>query len=123
MSRETALVTADWVAENLNNPKVVIVEVDEDTALYAQATSKTQLPLTGARTFKTDFAATSSRRKALKPSFQRAVSQMTQQSFSTVAITTGLPPMRTGTSSSTATRMYASLMADASAGSSMLAHS
>ena len=36
MSRETALVTADWVAENLTNPKVVIVEVDEDTALYAQ---------------------------------------------------------------------------------------
>jgi thiosulfate/3-mercaptopyruvate sulfurtransferase len=36
MSREKALVTADWVAENLNNPKVVIVEVDEDTALYAQ---------------------------------------------------------------------------------------
>ena len=36
MSRETALVTADWVAENINNPSVVIVEVDEDTALYAQ---------------------------------------------------------------------------------------
>ncbi|MFM1974644.1 MAG: hypothetical protein RL524_631 [Actinomycetota bacterium] len=36
MSRETALVTADWVAENLNNPQVVIVEVDEDIALYAQ---------------------------------------------------------------------------------------
>jgi thiosulfate/3-mercaptopyruvate sulfurtransferase len=36
MSRDTALVTADWVAENLNNPQVVIVEVDEDTALYAQ---------------------------------------------------------------------------------------
>ncbi|CAN2172372.1 SseA Rhodanese-related sulfurtransferase [Candidatus Nanopelagicaceae bacterium] len=36
MSRETALVTADWVAENLNNPSVAIVEVDEDTALYAQ---------------------------------------------------------------------------------------
>ena len=36
MSRETALVTADWVAENLTNPKVVIAEVDEDTALYAQ---------------------------------------------------------------------------------------
>jgi thiosulfate/3-mercaptopyruvate sulfurtransferase len=36
MSRETALVTADWVAENLHNPAVVIVEVDEDTALYAQ---------------------------------------------------------------------------------------
>lgn len=36
MSRETALVTADWVAENINNPHVVIVEVDEDTTLYAQ---------------------------------------------------------------------------------------
>ena len=36
MSRETALVTADWVAENINNPSVVIVEVDEDTSLYAQ---------------------------------------------------------------------------------------
>ena len=30
MSRETSLVSADWVAENINNPKVVIVEVDEE---------------------------------------------------------------------------------------------
>ena len=36
MSRETSLVSADWVAENINNPKVVIVEVDEDTTLYQQ---------------------------------------------------------------------------------------
>jgi thiosulfate/3-mercaptopyruvate sulfurtransferase len=36
MSRETSLVSADWVAENINNPKVVIVEVDEDTTLYEQ---------------------------------------------------------------------------------------
>jgi len=36
MSRETSLVTADWVASNLNDPKVVIVEVDEDTTLYSQ---------------------------------------------------------------------------------------
>ena len=36
MSRETSLVTADWVQENLNNPHVVIVEVDEDTTLYDQ---------------------------------------------------------------------------------------
>lgn len=34
MSRSTALVTADWVQENLSNPKVVFVEVDEDTSLY-----------------------------------------------------------------------------------------
>ena len=36
MSRETSLVTADWVTENLKNPNVVIVEVDEDTTLYDQ---------------------------------------------------------------------------------------
>ena len=36
MSRETSLVTADWVAENINNPKVAIIEVDEDITLYGQ---------------------------------------------------------------------------------------
>jgi thiosulfate/3-mercaptopyruvate sulfurtransferase len=36
MSRETSLVTADWVSENLENSSVVLVEVDEDTALYDQ---------------------------------------------------------------------------------------
>jgi thiosulfate/3-mercaptopyruvate sulfurtransferase len=36
MSRERSLVSADWVAENLNNPNVVLIEVDEDTALYEQ---------------------------------------------------------------------------------------
>jgi thiosulfate/3-mercaptopyruvate sulfurtransferase len=36
MSGETALVTADWVAENIKNPHVAIIEVDEDTTLYAQ---------------------------------------------------------------------------------------
>ena len=36
MSRETSLVTADWVAQNLNNPSVVLIEVDEDTTLYDQ---------------------------------------------------------------------------------------
>jgi thiosulfate/3-mercaptopyruvate sulfurtransferase len=36
MSREKSLVNADWVAQNLNNPAVVVVEVDEDTSLYEQ---------------------------------------------------------------------------------------
>ena len=36
MSREKSLVSADWVLENINNPKVAIIEVDEDTTLYAQ---------------------------------------------------------------------------------------
>ncbi len=34
MSRETALVTAQWVEEHLEDPKVAIVEVDEDTTSY-----------------------------------------------------------------------------------------
>ncbi|MCX4664792.1 sulfurtransferase [Streptomyces uncialis] len=34
MSRSDVLVDADWVEANLDSPKVVIVEVDEDTAAY-----------------------------------------------------------------------------------------
>src|SRR6476469_3667412 len=34
MSRESALVNAEWVEQNLDNPKVVLVEVDEDTTSY-----------------------------------------------------------------------------------------
>jgi thiosulfate/3-mercaptopyruvate sulfurtransferase len=34
MSRSDVLVDADWVEANLDNPKVVLVEVDEDTAAY-----------------------------------------------------------------------------------------
>src|SRR5829696_4105465 len=34
MSRDTTLVTADWVEEHLDDPNVVLVEVDEDTTAY-----------------------------------------------------------------------------------------
>jgi thiosulfate/3-mercaptopyruvate sulfurtransferase len=34
MSRESALVTADWVEERLDDPSIVLIEVDEDTASY-----------------------------------------------------------------------------------------
>jgi len=34
MTRQTSLVSADWVAENINNKSVAIIEVDEDTTLY-----------------------------------------------------------------------------------------
>jgi thiosulfate/3-mercaptopyruvate sulfurtransferase len=34
MSRDTSLVDADWVAEHLEDPSVVLVEVDEDTTAY-----------------------------------------------------------------------------------------
>jgi thiosulfate/3-mercaptopyruvate sulfurtransferase len=34
MSRDTALVDADWVEAHLDDPQVVLVEVDEDTTAY-----------------------------------------------------------------------------------------
>src|SRR6187549_3447174 len=34
MSRETSLVTAEWVEEHLDDPSIVLVEVDEDTTSY-----------------------------------------------------------------------------------------
>ncbi|HYH23919.1 MAG TPA: sulfurtransferase [Blastococcus sp.] len=34
MSRSDVLVTADWVQEHLNDPGIVLVEVDEDTSAY-----------------------------------------------------------------------------------------
>lgn len=34
MSRATSLVSTDWVVENISNPNVVFIEVDEDTSLY-----------------------------------------------------------------------------------------
>src|SRR5690242_5253731 len=34
MSRENSLVTAEWVEEHLDDPQVVLVEVDEDTSSY-----------------------------------------------------------------------------------------
>src|SRR3982750_2414930 len=34
MSRDNALVSAQWVEDHLDDPKVVLVEVDEDTAAY-----------------------------------------------------------------------------------------
>jgi thiosulfate/3-mercaptopyruvate sulfurtransferase len=34
MSREQALVSADWVAEHLDDDSIVLVEVDEDTTAY-----------------------------------------------------------------------------------------
>src|ERR671921_1198117 len=34
MSRENALVSADWAEKNIDAPGVVFVEVDEDTAAY-----------------------------------------------------------------------------------------
>jgi len=45
MSRESALVSADWVEENLDNPNVVLIEVDEDTAAYEKSHIKNAIKL------------------------------------------------------------------------------
>ena len=45
MSRETALVTADWVAEHLDDPSVVLIEVDEDTTSYDRSHIKGAIKL------------------------------------------------------------------------------
>jgi thiosulfate/3-mercaptopyruvate sulfurtransferase len=34
MTRESSLVSAQWVEDNLDNPDIVVVEVDEDTTAY-----------------------------------------------------------------------------------------
>src|SRR5215207_5609637 len=34
MSRENSLVTAQWVEDHLDDPQVVVIEVDEDTTSY-----------------------------------------------------------------------------------------
>src|ERR1043166_6757069 len=45
MSRDTALVSAQWVEDHLDDPKVVLVEVDEDTAAYAKGHIKGAIKL------------------------------------------------------------------------------
>ncbi len=41
MTRENTLVSAQWVEEHLDDPKVVLVEVDEDTAAYDKGHTST----------------------------------------------------------------------------------
>jgi thiosulfate/3-mercaptopyruvate sulfurtransferase len=45
MSRETVLVTADWVEQHLGDPGVVLVEVDEDTSAYDKGHIKSAVKL------------------------------------------------------------------------------
>ena len=100
MSRETSLVTADWVAQNLNNPSVVLVEVDEDTTLYDQG------HIEGAITFhwRNDLQDGLIRDLISKEKFEALLS-------------------KSGISRSTATPMCVYSMAVASVGNSMRVHS
>jgi len=45
MTRENSLVSAQWVEENLDNDKVVLIEVDEDTSAYDKSHIKGAIKL------------------------------------------------------------------------------
>jgi thiosulfate/3-mercaptopyruvate sulfurtransferase len=45
MSRENSLVTTQWVEDHLDDPKVVLVEVDEDTSAYDKGHLKNAIKL------------------------------------------------------------------------------
>src|SRR4051795_4839950 len=45
MSRESSLVNADWVQEHLDDPSVVLNEVDEDTSAYDRSHIKGAIKL------------------------------------------------------------------------------
>jgi thiosulfate/3-mercaptopyruvate sulfurtransferase len=45
MSRESALVNADWVQERLDDPSIVLIEVDEDTSAYDRSHIKGAIKL------------------------------------------------------------------------------
>ena len=67
MSRSDVLVDADWVEAHLDDPKVVIVEVDEDTSAYDKNHIKNADPhRLEARTSRTRSAATSSTRRGFE---------------------------------------------------------
>ena len=60
MSRTAnVLVDADWVEAHLDDPKVVLVEVDEDTSAYDKNHIRAPCGSTGRRTCRTRSAATS----------------------------------------------------------------
>ena len=54
------LVETDWVADHLDDDSIRIVEVDENPALYAEATFPARSASTGRRTSRTRSSATSS---------------------------------------------------------------
>ena len=105
MTRESSLVSAQWVEENLDNPDIVLVEVDEDTTAYDKGHIKGAIKLDWTTDLqdqvRRDFVSKAAVRGA---AVRRAASATTTPSCSTAATTTGSRPTPTGTSSSTATR-------------------
>ena len=122
MSRDSALVSADWAEKNLGAAGVVFVEVDEDTAAYDGG----HIPGAVKLDWKTDLQDQVRRdfvnKAAVRgPAVRRAASATTTRSCCTAATTTGSPRTRTGTSSSTATATSSCSTAAARSGSSTTA--
>ncbi len=122
MARNDVLVDADWVEEHLDDPKVVLVEVDEDTSAYDKNHIKGAVRLDWKADLqdqvRRDFVEQGAvRGAAVRP----RASATTTPSCSTAATTTGSPRTRTGTSSCTATRTSSCSTAAARSGSSTAA--
>ena len=119
MTRESSLVSAQWVEDHLDDPKVVLVEVDEDTTAYDKGHIKGAIKLDWTTDLqdqvRRDFVNKAAVRGA---ALGAAASPTTTPSCSTAATTTGSPPTPTGTSSSTATRTSSCSTAAARSGSS-----
>ena len=117
MSRELARLRR-LVEENLDNPKVVLVEVDEDTTAYDKGHIKGAIKLD----WTTDLQDQVRRDFVSKAQFEALLSDRGVANDDTVvrtaATTTGSPPTPTGTSSSTATRTSSCSTAVARSGSS-----
>jgi len=102
-SANAALVSTQWVADNVNNPNIRIVEVSVETSLYATEHLPGQSTSVGQRNFKIRFGATSSARKILKRFSAAPESRQQRTSFFTAIIITGSPLMPSGFSTTTDT--------------------
>ena len=98
------LVSAEWVQDHLNDPKVRIVESDEDVLLYDRATSPARSRSTGTPTCRTRSSATTSSATAFAAAVLRQGHRATTRPWSSTATrTTGGPATPSGSSSCSAT--------------------
>ncbi|AMC43279.1 thiosulfate sulfurtransferase [Mycobacterium tuberculosis] len=105
MARCDVLVSADWAESNLHAPKVVFVEVDEDTSAYDRDHIAGAIKLD----WRTDLQDPVKRDFVDAQQFSKLLSERGIANEDTVilygaATTIGSPPTRTGISSSTAMR-------------------
>src|SRR3954467_15428370 len=104
MSRSDVLVDADWVQAHLDDPGIVLVEVDEDTSAYDKGHIRGAVRID----WKTELQDPVRRDFVDKTGFEALLSARGIGNDDTVcftaATTTGSRPTRTGTSGCTGTR-------------------